>query len=146
MKDSLLFFYNFVRHPKSTGAVFPSSRRLAEVMVEDAFTSRPSFRPEPSPDSVSAALKALATAERPIIVAGGGVVSSQAQTEVVELAEKLSIPVATSINAKGAIPDNHRTGSEPRVSRCPPKEYPQESETTNRNTGRDLRASCKQFS
>ena len=36
MKESLLFFFNFIRHPKSTGAVFPSSRRLAEVMVEDA--------------------------------------------------------------------------------------------------------------
>ena len=34
MKESLLFFYNFVRHPKSTGAVFPSSRRLAEKMVD----------------------------------------------------------------------------------------------------------------
>lgn len=36
MKESLLFFYNFVRHPKSTGAVFPSSRRLAEKMVDGA--------------------------------------------------------------------------------------------------------------
>ena len=36
MKDSLLFFYNFVRHPKSTGAVFPSSRRLAEKMIDGA--------------------------------------------------------------------------------------------------------------
>ena len=36
MKESLLFLYNFVRHPKSTGAVIPSSRRLAGVMVEGA--------------------------------------------------------------------------------------------------------------
>ena len=36
MKESILFFYNFVRHPKSTGAVFPSSRRLAEKMVDGA--------------------------------------------------------------------------------------------------------------
>ena len=36
MKESLLFFYNFVRHPKSTGAVFPSSRRLAEKMIDGA--------------------------------------------------------------------------------------------------------------
>ena len=33
--------------------------------------------------------------------------SSQAQREVVELAERLSIPVATSLNAKGTIPDQH---------------------------------------
>jgi acetolactate synthase-1/2/3 large subunit len=40
-------------------------------------------------------------------VAGGGVTTSQAQQEVVQLAEMLSIPVATSLNAKGTIPDNH---------------------------------------
>lgn len=90
------------------GNVVLESEADLEVMVEEAFTRRPSFRPEASPDSITAALKALATAERPIIVAGGGVVASQAQAEVVELAEKLSIPVATSINAKGTIADNHR--------------------------------------
>ena len=78
-----------------------------DVIVEEQFTSRPAFRPEPSPDSVTAAAKALASAKRPVIVAGGGVTASQAQAEVVELAEKLSIPVATGLNAKGAIPDDH---------------------------------------
>ena len=43
-------------------------------------------------------------AERPLIVAGGGVVTSGAQAELVELAEKLQIPVATSLNAKAAHP------------------------------------------
>jgi len=42
-----------------------------------------------------------------MIVAGGGVIRSEAQKEVVELAEKLSIPVATAINAKATMPDNH---------------------------------------
>ncbi|MBC7780901.1 MAG: thiamine pyrophosphate-binding protein, partial [Proteobacteria bacterium] len=49
----------------------------------------------------------LASAERPIIVAGGGVAWSAAQAEVVALAERLSIPVATSLNAKGTIAENH---------------------------------------
>ncbi len=44
----------------------------------------------------------------PVIVAGGGVVSSRAQAELVALAEKLDIPVATSLNAKAAIADSHR--------------------------------------
>src|SRR4030095_14677526 len=45
--------------------------------------------------------------ERPIIVAGGGVAWSGAQPEVVALAEKLAIPVATSLNAKGTMLDTH---------------------------------------
>jgi acetolactate synthase-1/2/3 large subunit len=56
---------------------------------------------------VKEALKTLDSAERPIIIAGGGVAWSGAQAEVVALAEKLSIPVATSLNAKGTIPDTH---------------------------------------
>ena len=42
-----------------------------------------------------------------MIVAGGGVTSSGAKQEVLELAELLNIPVATSLNAKNTIPDNH---------------------------------------
>ena len=87
--------------------VIMESEADLDFIVEEQFTSRPAFRPEPSPDSVAAAAKALASAKRPVIVAGGGVTASQAQAEVVELAEKLSIPVATGLNAKGAIPDDH---------------------------------------
>ena len=53
------------------------------------------------------ALVVLSKAERPVIVAGGGVIRSGAQAELVELAEKLVIPVATSLNAKAAIVDGH---------------------------------------
>jgi acetolactate synthase I/II/III large subunit len=53
------------------------------------------------------AVEMLSKAQKPIIVAGGGVVVSGAQAELVELAEKLQLPVATSLTAKGAIPDNH---------------------------------------
>ena len=88
--------------------VIMESEADLEVMVEEQFTSRPAFRPEPSSDSVVAAAQALASAKRPVIVAGGGVVASEAQAEVVELAEKLSIPVATSLNAKGCILDDHK--------------------------------------
>ena len=74
-----------------------------EVVVEDAFRRLPAFRPEPDGASVAAAATALAAAERPVIVAGGGVIASEAWAELVELAEKRSIPVATSLNGKGAI-------------------------------------------
>ena len=78
-----------------------------DPMVEKAFARAPAFRPEPEMQRVKDALAALAQAQRPMIVAGGGVVRSGAQKEVVELAEKLSIPVATALNAKAALPDNH---------------------------------------
>jgi acetolactate synthase-1/2/3 large subunit len=78
-----------------------------DVIVEKRFRQIPAFRPEAESDALQAAAMKLAEAERPIIVAGGGVTSSQASLEVVELAEKLSIPVATSLNAKDTIPDDH---------------------------------------
>ena len=78
-----------------------------EVVVEDAFRRLPAFRPEPDGASVAAAATALAAAERPVIVAGGGVIVSEAWAELVELAEKRSIPVATSLNGKGAIAASH---------------------------------------
>jgi acetolactate synthase-1/2/3 large subunit len=78
-----------------------------EVIVEPPFTHVPPFRSEPEMAMVRDALRLLGEARRPVIVAGGGVASSQAQREVVELAERLSIPVATSLNAKGTIPDQH---------------------------------------
>ena len=87
--------------------IIMESEAELEVLVEEQFNSRPAFRPEPSPELVAEAAKALASANRPIIVAGGGVTASGAQAELTELAEKLSIPVATALNAKGAIPDNH---------------------------------------
>jgi acetolactate synthase-1/2/3 large subunit len=90
-----------------SGNVIMQSEADLELVVEDSFTSRPAFRPEASADSVRQAAQVLSRARRPVIVAGGGVTSSQAQLEVVELAEMLSIPVATSLNAKGTIPDNH---------------------------------------
>jgi acetolactate synthase-1/2/3 large subunit len=78
-----------------------------EAIIEPQFSRIPPFRPEPEPERVREAVAALAKAKKPIIIAGGGVVHSQAQREVVELAEKFQIPVATSLNGKGVILDTH---------------------------------------
>jgi acetolactate synthase-1/2/3 large subunit len=67
----------------------------------------PPFRPEPELRSILAALELLQQAERPLIIAGGGVRASGAQAEVVALAEALGIPVATSPNGKETIPGCH---------------------------------------
>ena len=78
-----------------------------EVIVEEQFKNIPPFRPQPDPDSIAVFLKIINEAKKPIIVAGGGVAHSKAGAELVALAEKLSIPVATSLNGKGTIPDYH---------------------------------------
>jgi acetolactate synthase-1/2/3 large subunit len=62
----------------------------------------------PEEPSVAAAVAVLQQATRPVIVAGGGVRASGAGPELVALAEKLGIPVATSLNGKDSIPGNHR--------------------------------------
>jgi acetolactate synthase I/II/III large subunit len=78
-----------------------------EPLVEPAFARVPPFRPVPDAGAVSAALALLTQADRPVIVAGGGVRASDAGPELAALAEALQIPVATSLNGKDAIPGNH---------------------------------------
>ncbi|MEE2881933.1 MAG: thiamine pyrophosphate-binding protein [Chloroflexota bacterium] len=91
-----------------SGNVIMQSEGDLEFVLENTFTSRPALRPEPSADSIGEAAQVISRSQRPVIVAGGGVTSSRAQQEVVELAEMLNIPVATSLNAKGTITDDHR--------------------------------------
>ena len=79
-----------------------------EVVIEEAFAHVPPFRPEAEAEKIAEALQLLANAKRPIIVAGGGVTVSGAREELVALAEKLSIPVATSLNAKAMFPADHQ--------------------------------------
>ncbi len=79
-----------------------------EVVIESQFASLPPFRPEPDSGSVNAALSALASASKPVIVAGGGVKTSGAGKQLIELAERLNIPVATALNAKETFPPDHR--------------------------------------
>jgi len=78
-----------------------------EVVVEDDFARVPPFRPAPEPARVEAAVALLSAAERPVLVAGGGVRASGAGRELVALAEKLAIPVATSLTGKDSIPGTH---------------------------------------
>jgi acetolactate synthase-1/2/3 large subunit len=78
-----------------------------EVLVEHDFDHLPPFRPEPELERVKAAVKILSEAKKPVIVAGGGVRASGAAAELVALAEKLQIPVATSLTGKDSIPSDH---------------------------------------
>ncbi|MDE2998339.1 MAG: thiamine pyrophosphate-binding protein [Gemmatimonadota bacterium] len=89
------------------GDVVANAEADLDVVAEEPFAKLPPFRPEPEPEAVRRAIDMLAAAERPIIVAGGGIVSSGAGDALRVFAEKLSIPVATSLNAKEAFPYDH---------------------------------------
>lgn len=78
-----------------------------EVIVEGRHVQIPAYRPRPDSADVELTAKRLQAAQRPVIVAGGGVRNSGAGAELIALAEKLQIPVAKSTGALALIPDDH---------------------------------------
>jgi acetolactate synthase I/II/III large subunit len=67
----------------------------------------PLDRVAPDPQRINDAAELLASAERPLIIAGGGVHSSGACAALAELQEMAGIPVATTTMGKGAVADTH---------------------------------------
>jgi acetolactate synthase I/II/III large subunit len=67
----------------------------------------PAFRVVPGAESIEQAAHVLRAAQRPAIIAGGGVMLSQAAQELIELAELMAIPVATTHVAHGTFPSAH---------------------------------------
>jgi acetolactate synthase-1/2/3 large subunit len=78
-----------------------------DAEVEELYFAVPPFRPAPEAGAVAKAVALLEMAQKPVIVAGGGVRWSKAGKALVELAEKLQIPVATSLNGKDTVPGAH---------------------------------------
>jgi len=125
MFESVTAWNTFVPQPEGvSGAIYEAfehmnSERPRPVDVEIATTAlgksddveilSPSTktRPTPDADAIAQAAKLLATAERPVILAGGGAVMGCAEVELIELAQALGAPVTTSYGGKGAISDRH---------------------------------------
>ena len=63
--------------------------------------------PQPAPGKIEQAARVIAAARFPIILAGNGVVRGKASTALVNFAEILGVPVATTFMAKGIIPFSH---------------------------------------
>ncbi len=63
--------------------------------------------PAPSASAVAHIRAALADAERPVLLAGGGVVQSGASARFRQIAEHLGLPVVATYQAKGVLPEDH---------------------------------------
>ena len=63
--------------------------------------------PHADPESLSAAARALVEAQRPVIIAGGGVRADNARTQLQTLSALLGAPVVTTASGKGAFPEEH---------------------------------------
>jgi len=75
----------------------------------DAFSRVPPDVARPSIDDATAAhiVTLLATAERPVLYAGGGVLSARAAEHLVALADALELPIAHSLMGKGVVREDH---------------------------------------
>ena len=75
----------------------------------DAFSKVPAEIAPPSIDEATAEriVTALAEAERPVLYAGGGVLSARASEELVALAEALEVPIAHTLMGKGVVREDH---------------------------------------
>jgi acetolactate synthase-1/2/3 large subunit len=81
---------------------------MAEVEFTDKIDVR-GYNPQIEPDltQISKAAETLSKAEKPIILAGGGVIISNASNELMQMSDLLMAPVATTFMGKGAFPEVH---------------------------------------
>src|SRR5438270_3334583 len=86
----------------------PIDVQLAEIDFDpEAYQPLPVYKPSASRAQAAKAIDMLVTAERPLIVAGGGIINADASDLLVELAEILNVPVVPTLMGWGSIPDDH---------------------------------------
>jgi tartronate-semialdehyde synthase len=86
----------------------PFDVQMAEIEFDiDAYEPLPVVKPQASRKQIEKALAMLNASERPLIVAGGGIINADAADALVEFAELTGIPVIPTLMGWGAIPDDH---------------------------------------
>jgi tartronate-semialdehyde synthase len=86
----------------------PFDVQMTEIEFDpDTYASLPVYKPSATRAQVEKALDMLGEAERPIIVAGGGIINADAPDLLVEFAETVGVPVVPTLMGWGAIPDDH---------------------------------------
>ena len=87
----------------------PIDVQLAEIEFDiDTYQPLPVYKPTATQAQATKVLDMLAGAERPLIVAGGGIINADATELLVEFAELVGVPVIPTLMGWGAIPDDHR--------------------------------------
>lgn len=78
-----------------------------DLYAEPEYSFYPAHRPVADHGKIRSAIEALIKAEKPVIVCGQGGLISKATAAILDLAELLQIPVATTTPGKGTIPEDH---------------------------------------
>lgn len=87
----------------------PFDVQVAEIDFDiDAYEPLPVATPAMSRYQAGRVLDMLDAAQRPVLLAGGGVINAEAADDLVALAEYLGVPVISTLMGWGSIPDNHR--------------------------------------
>jgi len=87
----------------------PLDVQTAEIEFDiDTYEPLPVHKPAATRAQAEKVLDLLAAAERPLIVAGGGIINADASESLVKLAELLDVPVIPTLMGWGSIPDDHR--------------------------------------
>ncbi|MBZ2195811.1 glyoxylate carboligase [Occultella gossypii] len=86
----------------------PIDVQMTEIEFDpDTYTPLPVHRTAATRAQAEKAIDMLLAAERPVFIAGGGIVNAGAEAPLVELAETLGVPVIPTLMGWGAIPDDH---------------------------------------
>ncbi|MFJ3958228.1 glyoxylate carboligase [Arthrobacter sp. NPDC090010] len=87
----------------------PFDVQMAEIEFDiDAYEPLAASKPAANDVQLNKALDMLLASERPLIVAGGGIINAGASDKLVELAETLNVPVIPTLMGWGTIPDDHK--------------------------------------
>lgn len=86
----------------------PFDVQVAEIEFDpDMYEPLPAYKPAASRMQIEKAVEMLIQAERPVIVAGGGVINADAAALLQQFAELTSVPVIPTLMGWGCIPDDH---------------------------------------
>ncbi|MGM0536400.1 MAG: glyoxylate carboligase [Pseudomonadota bacterium] len=87
----------------------PIDVQMSEIEFDpDTYVPLPAYKPAATRDQIEKALGMLNDADKPLLVAGGGIINADASDLLTEFVELTGVPVIPTLMGWGAIPDDHR--------------------------------------